>query len=270
MNKPASRVTLPGLADMKRRGERIACLTAYDATLARRIDEAGVDIVLVGDSLGMAIQGHETTLATTIDDMVYHTACVARGVERALIVADLPFMSSATPKDSANHAADLIRAGAQVVKLEGAGPQISIIRFLTDRHVAVCAHLGLLPQAVHRLGGYRMQAKDPESARQLLDDARALAAAGAGLLVLECVPADLAREVSASIPIPTIGIGAGPDCDGQVLVSYDMLGFSTRLPWFCKDFLEGPGNIAAALRLYVEDVRAGRFPEAAPADRSRC
>lgn len=265
-NKPARPVTLPALAAMKQRGEKIACLTAYDATLARRIDEAGVDIVLVGDSLGMVIQGHETTLATTIDDMVYHTACVARGVERGLIVADLPFMSCATPKDAAQNSANLIRSGAQVVKLEGAGPQVSIVRFLTDRHVAVCAHLGLLPQAVHRVGGYRMQAKDPESARQLLADARALADAGAGLLVLECVPADLAREVSASIPIPTIGIGAGPDCDGQVLVSYDMLGFSPRLPWFCKNFLDGTGDVAAALRNYVQDVRSGRFPEPTPDD----
>lgn len=247
---------------MKMRGDKIACLTAYDATLARLIDEAGVDIVLVGDSLGMVIQGHRTTLPVSMEDMVYHTACVARGVKRATIVADLPFMSSATPRDAAQHAARLISAGAHAVKLEGAGPQISMVRFLTERNVAVCGHLGLLPQSVYKLGGYRMQAKEPESARQLLADARMLADAGASLLVLECVPAELAREVTASISIPTIGIGAGPDCDGQVLVLYDMLGFSNRLPWFCKDFLGECGGAPAAVRRYVEDVRSGSFPAA--------
>lgn len=253
-------MTVPELAAMKRRGDKIACLTAYDATLARLVDEAGVDIVLVGDSLGMVIQGHATTLPVSMDDMVYHTTCAARGTRRAVIVADLPFMSYPTPKDAAHQAARLIRAGAHAVKLEGAGPQVSIVRFLVERNLAVCAHLGLLPQAVYKLGGYKMQARDPESARQLLADAHLLADAGASLLVLECVPADLAQEISASIAIPTIGIGAGPHCDGQVLVLYDMLGFNPRPPWFSRDFLGESGSAAAAVRRYVDEVRSGRFP----------
>lgn len=261
-------VTLPELAAMKQRGDKIACLTAYDATLARLVDESGVDVVLVGDSLGMVIQGHRTTLPVSMDDMVYHTACAARGVQRAFILADLPFMSCATPRDAAHNAARLISVGAHAVKLEGAGPQISIIRFLTERNVAVCAHLGLLPQAVYKLGGYKMQAREPSSARQLVVDARALADAGASLLVLECVPAELAQEVTASIAIPTIGIGAGPHCDGQVLVLHDMLGFSSKLPWFCKDFLGGSGTASGAIRCYVDEVRSGRFPDAPPAART--
>ena len=211
-------LTLPELAAMKRRREKIACLTGYDACFARLIDEAGVDIILVGDSLGMVIQGHATTLPVSVDDMVYHTGCVARGTQRAIILADLPFMSYATPKDAVDSAARLIQAGAHAVKLEGAGPQVQIVRFLTDRNVAVCAHLGLLPQSVHKLGGYRVQARDEESARLLIADAHSLADAGASLLVLECVPAELAREVSDRIDIPTIGIGAGIHCNGQVLV----------------------------------------------------
>lgn len=256
-------VTLPELAAMKQRGDKIACLTAYDATLARLVDDAGVDVVLVGDSLGMVIQGHGTTLPVSVDHMAYHTACVARGVRNAFIMADLPFMSCATPKDAAHSAALLIRAGAHAVKLEGAGPQVQIIRFLAERNVAVCAHLGLLPQAVHKLGGYRMQARDQDSARQLVADAQALEHAGASVLVLECVPAELAREVTGSVAIPTIGIGAGPGCDGQVLVLHDMLGFSSRLPWFCKDFLAESGTASAAIRQYVDEVRGGRFPPAA-------
>lgn len=259
---PDKPVTLQTLAAMKQHGDKIACLTAYDATLARLVDQAGTDIVLVGDSLGMVIQGHRTTLPVSMDDMVYHTACAARGVERAFILADLPFMSCATPKDAAHNAGRLMRAGAHAVKLEGAGPQVSIVRFLVDRNVAVCAHLGLLPQAVHKLGGYRMQAREPASARQLASDARSLADAGASLLVLECVPAELAHEITDSIAIPTIGIGAGAHCDGQVLVLYDMLGFSPRLPRFGKDFLAEAGSAPGAIRRYVEEVRTGRFPPA--------
>lgn len=255
-------MTLPELAAMKRRRDKIVCLTAYDATLARLVDEAGVDLVLIGDSLGMVIQGHPTTVPVSMDDMAYHTACTARGVRRAFILADLPFMSCATPAEAAHNAARLLRAGAQAVKIEGAGPYVSIVRFLTERNVAVCAHLGLLPQSVHKLGGYKMQAREPDSARQLLADALALADAGASLLVLECVPPALAREVTESIPIPTIGIGAGPHCDGQVLVLHDMLGLSARQPWFSQDFLTLAGNPAAAVRRYADEVRCGRFPPA--------
>lgn len=253
-------VTIPALVAMKQQRDKIACLTAYDASFARLADAAGVDVLLVGDSLGMVLQGHRTTVPVTIDDMCYHTACVARGVDRAAILADLPFMSCATPKDAADNAARLMRAGAHAVKLEGAGPQLHNVRFLCERNIAVCGHLGLLPQSIYRLGGYRMQARDPESARQLLDDAKALAAAGASLLVLECVPPDLARQVSAEVAIPTIGIGAGPGCDGQVLVLYDMLGLSPKPPRFSKNFLEPTGNVAAALRRYVDEVKAGAFP----------
>ncbi|MCU0734785.1 MAG: 3-methyl-2-oxobutanoate hydroxymethyltransferase [Methylotetracoccus sp.] len=249
---------------MKQRQDKIVCLTAYDATLARLVDEAGVDVVLVGDSLGMVIQGQPTTLAVSMDDMAYHTACTARGVRRAFILADLPFMSCATPTDAAHNAARLIRAGAHAVKIEGAGPYVSIIRFLTERNVAVCAHLGLLPQSVYKLGGYKMQAREPDSARQLLTDAGALADAGASLLVLECVPPDLALKVTENIPIPTIGIGAGPHCDGQVLVLYDMLGLSPKRPWFCKDFLAESGTPGAAVRHYVAEVRGRRFPPTSP------
>ncbi|MBM4200062.1 MAG: 3-methyl-2-oxobutanoate hydroxymethyltransferase, partial [Gammaproteobacteria bacterium] len=233
------RVTLPGLAVMKSQGQKIACLTAYDASFARAIDAAGIDLVLVGDSLGMVIQGAETTLAVTLDQLVYHTTCVAQGVRHGFVLADLPFMTSATPAEAAENAARLIRAGAHAVKIEGAGPQIQIIRFLTERHVAVCAHLGLLPQAVHRLGGYKTQGRDDASAQQLLADADALVAAGAALLVLECIPADLARAVTERVPVPTIGIGAGPHCDGQVLVLHDMLGLTPKQPSFSRNFLDG-------------------------------
>ena len=261
MMRDATRpLTLPDLAAMKRRGEKIACLTAYDASFARLIDESGVHIVLVGDSLGMVIQGHTTTLPVSVDDMVYHTACVARGTRHAIVLADLPFMSYATPKDAAHSAARLIQAGAHAVKLEGAGPQVQIVRFLADRNIAVCAHLGLLPQSVHRLGGYKMQARDEETARRLVADAAALVDAGASLLVLECVPAELAREVTEEISIPTIGIGAGAYSDGQVLVLYDMLGLTAKQPRFCKDFLAETGSPSAAIRRYVDEVRTGRFP----------
>jgi 3-methyl-2-oxobutanoate hydroxymethyltransferase len=216
----------------------------------------------------MVVQGLDTTLAVTMDDMVYHTSCVARGAHRAFLLADLPFMSCATPAEAAANAARLIRAGAHAVKIEGAGPQIQIIRFLTERHVAVCAHLGLLPQAVHQLGGYKTQGRDKASADQLLADAQALAAVGASLLVLECIPPDLARAVTESIPIPTIGIGAGPNCDGQVLVLHDMLGLSFRQPSFSKNFLEGADSIQHALRHYREAVRTGQFPASAAGSKS--
>lgn len=260
------RITLPGLAAMKARREKITCLTAYDASFARAMDAAGIDIVLVGDSLGMVIQGRDTTLPVTVDQVAYHTTCVARGIRRSFLLADLPFMSSPTPGEAAANAAQLIRAGAHAVKIEGAGPQIQIIRFLTERHVAVCGHLGLLPQSVHQLGGYKMQGRDAAAAQQLLADAEALAAAGVALLVLECVPAELARAVTERVPVPTIGIGAGPHCDGQVLVLHDMLGLTPRQPAFSRNFLEGAGSIQTALAGFRDAVRNGTFPApAAPA-----
>ena len=259
MAKP---LTLPDLQAMKLRGEKIAVLTAYDASFAAAMDEAGVDVILVGDSLGMAVQGHSTTLPVTLDQMVYHAACVTRGAARAALVVDLPFMSYATPSAALESAARLVReAGIQMVKLEGGRKRLDTVRALVEQDIPVCAHLGLLPQAFHRIGGFVVQGRDDRSARALLEEAKLLEAAGASLLVLECIPAALAGEVTASLSIPTIGIGAGPDCDGQVLVCYDMLGLTPgKRPKFSKDFLAGSGDIRTAFRQYVEDVRGGRFP----------
>lgn len=247
---------------MKSRGEKIAVLTAYDAGFAAAMDEAGIDAVLVGDSLGMVVQGHATTLPVTLDQMVYHCASVARGARRAVRIADLPFMSYATSGQALESAARLLREGAaQMVKLEGGRKRADVVRALVEQDIPVCAHLGLLPQSVHRLGGYRVQGRDERSAQILLEDALLLEEAGASLLVLECVPATLAGEITAALAIPTIGIGAGPDCDGQVLVSYDMLGLTPgKRPRFSRNFLETAGDIRSAFRQYVADVREGRFP----------
>lgn len=257
-------LTVPALAAMKGRGEKIVALTAYDASFSRALDEAGVDVILVGDSLGMVVQGEATTLAVTLDDMVYHTRCAARGVQRSLLVADLPFMSYPTPVVAADSAARLIRdGGARMVKLEGGRCREHIVRFLVEQSIPVCGHLGLLPQSVHRLGGYPVQAVDEASARALLEDALILQDAGASLLVLECVPALLAEEVSRALAIPVVGIGAGPGCDGQVLVLHDMLGVSPgKRPRFVQNFMAGAADIPAAIRAYAEAVRAGRFPDA--------
>jgi 3-methyl-2-oxobutanoate hydroxymethyltransferase len=255
-------LTVPGLLAMKGRGEKIAALTAYDVGFAAAMDEAGVDLVLIGDSLGMVVQGHASTLPVTLDHMIYHGACVARGVRRAVLVADLPFMSYAGCEQALDSAARLVReAGVQVVKLEGGRKRENVVRALVEQDIPVCAHLGLLPQSVHRTGGYLVQGRDDRSAQIILEDAIILQEAGASLLVLECVPAALASEITASLSIPTIGIGAGSGCDGQVLVCYDMLGITPgRRPKFSKNFLEGAGDIRAAFRRYVAEVREGKFP----------
>ncbi len=256
-------VTVPKLRQMKAAGERIAALTAYDASFARLLDAAGVDLVLVGDSLGMVLQGHRSTLPVTVEDIVYHSACVSRGLHAALLVADMPFQSYATPERALDAAAPMLAAGnASMVKLEGAGPLLDSIRFLSERDIPVCAHLGLTPQSVLRLGGYGVQGRDEKVAQRLRADARAVADAGAELLVLECVPSALAAEVTADIAIPTIGIGAGPSCDGQILVLHDMLGIASghRRPRFVKNFLEGRDSIEGAIRAYVAAVREGSFP----------
>lgn len=255
-------VTVPGLAAMKARGEKIVVLTAYDATFARLLDGAGVDVVLVGDSLGMVVQGHDTTLPVSLDEMVYHTRCAARGTSRALLLADLPFMSYATPEKAAENAARLIRdGGAQMVKLEGGRGRLDTVRFLVGQGIAVCGHLGLLPQSIHQLGGYQVQARESQAAQTLLEDALLLQEAGADLLVLECVPSSLGEEVSRALDIPVIGIGAGPGCDGQVLVLHDMLGITPgKRPRFVKDFMVEASDIAAAVRAYVAAVRTGVFP----------
>lgn len=258
-------ISVATLAAMKARGERITCLTCYDASFAHLLDTAGVDLILVGDSLGMVLQGHTTTVPVTVDQMVYHTACVSRGRERTLVVADLPFLAYSTPERALDHAGRLMQeGGAQVVKLEGGAPMLETVHRLTTQGVPVCAHLGLLPQSVNRIGGYRFQGRDHASAETIRHDALAMQDAGASLLVLECVPAALATEISLTLTIPVIGIGAGAGCDGQVLVLYDMLGLNAgRPPSFSRDFLHGRGSIADAVAAYVEAVRQGTFPGAA-------
>jgi 3-methyl-2-oxobutanoate hydroxymethyltransferase len=255
-------ITIPELAAMKAREEKIVVLTAYDALFARVLDAAGIDVILVGDSLGMVIQGHSSTLPVSLDEMVYHTRCVARGVSRALLVADLPFMSYPNPERAADSAARLIReGGASMVKLEGGRSRADIVRYLTAQGIPVCGHLGLLPQSVHQLGGYHVQAREDRAAQTLLEDALLLQDAGASLLVLECVPSPLGEEVSCALDIPVIGIGAGAGCDGQVLVLHDMLGLGFgKRPRFVKDFLTEAADIPSAIRAYAAAVREGRFP----------
>jgi 3-methyl-2-oxobutanoate hydroxymethyltransferase len=256
-------VTVPRLRQMKAEGERIAALTAYDASFARVLDGNGIDVVLVGDSLGMVVQGHASTLPVTVADIVYHTACVARGLRGALLIADMPFQSYATGPRALESAIPMLAdGGASMVKLEGAGPLLDAIDFLSSRDIPVCAHLGLTPQSVLRLGGYKVQGREKEAAERLLADAEAVAAAGADLLVLECVPSALAAETPRRLATPTIGIGAGPGCDGQILVLHDMLGINSghRRPRFVKNFLEGRDSVAAAVKAYADAVRDGSFP----------
>ena len=255
-------VTVPELLERKRRAEKIVSITAYDASIAARADEAGVDVVLVGDSLGMVVQGHASTLPVTVDEMVYHTACVARGLRCALLVADLPFMSFRDPAIALTNVARLVsEGGAAMVKLEGAGWVCDVIDALKRHEVPVCAHLGLTPQSVHRLGGYRVQGRDNAAAQRLKSDARAVQEAGADLLVLECVPATLAAEITQELRIPTIGIGAGAACDGQIMVVYDLLGITPgKRPRFSKDFLAGANSVVDAIGAYARAVRSGEFP----------
>jgi 3-methyl-2-oxobutanoate hydroxymethyltransferase len=256
-------VTVATLQEMKRRGERIAALTAYDYSFASLLDRAGVDLVMVGDSLGMVVQGHATTLPVTLDDMVYHARCVARGASRALIVVDMPFLTFQVSKEETlRHAGRLMQeGGAQVVKLEGGVVMADTVRFLTERGIPVCGHIGLTPQSVHQLGGYRVQGREEEAAARLRADARALEEAGASLIVLEAVPAALAKTITTELAIPTIGIGAGPDCDGQILVLYDMLGLYPRpIPKFARNFMAGAGSLEQAIKDYVAAVKRGDFP----------
>jgi len=257
-------INLPELRDRKRRGEKIVVVTAYDASFAAAADAAGIDIVLVGDSLGMVVQGQTSTLPVTTDQMVYHTAAVARGLRRALLIADMPFLSARDVATGLSTARRLMsEGGAAMVKLEGSGWASEVIRALSERDVPVCAHLGLTPQSVHKLGGYRVQGREDAAAAHLKSAAREVQDAGADLLVLECVPAALAAEITRDLTIPTIGIGAGVDCDGQVLVMYDLLGLTTgRRPRFVKDFLAGNDSITGALRAYASAVRKREFPAA--------
>lgn len=255
------KVTIHTLRDMKARNEVIASITAYDAGFARLAEAAGMDFILVGDSLGMVLQGHDDTLSVTLSDMIYHSGMVSRGTERCLLVTDMPYLSYTTPAQALGNAGRLMReGGAEVVKLEGGAWLADTIRHLDRFGIPVCAHLGLTPQSIHKLGGYRMQGRDEDSAARILADAKALEEAGAIMLVLECVPAELAARVSRSLDIPVIGIGAGGDCDGQVLVMQDVLGASKRPPGFARDFLAETGTIQAALERYVDAVKSREFP----------
>ena len=259
--KERKAITVPGLMALRERGEKITMLTCYDASFAALMDRCGVETLLIGDSLGMVCQGQDSTLPVTVDEVAYHTASVARGNQTALLIADMPFGSYATPETAFDNAVKLMQAGAQMVKIEGGHWLLDTVRFLTERSVPVCAHLGLTPQSVHQLGGYKVQGRAPDAAEQMKTEAMALQHAGASLLVLEAIPALLGKEVTDRLAIPTIGIGAGPDCSGQVLVMHDMLGvFPGHKPRFVKNFMDGKDNIDAAVIAYVEAVKNGSFP----------
>ena len=254
-------VTLSTLQAYKRAGETFSCLTAYDASFAQTAAEAGIEVLLVGDSLGMVLQGHSSTLPVTLDDICYHTHCVARAKGASMLMADLPFMSNATTERMLMDGAALMRAGAEIVKVEGEAWMAEGVRELTRRGIPVCVHLGLTPQTVHQLGGYKVQGRDTEDAKQMLEDARTLVAAGASVVLLECVPASLGRTISEALDVPVIGIGAGPDTDGQILVMHDLLGVTHgRTPRFVKNYMTEADNIADAFRRYHDEVKARRFP----------
>jgi len=256
-------LTLHRLREMHAAREKIAMLTCYDATFAQVLDGAGVDCLLVGDSLGMVLQGRPSTVPVTLEHMAYHTESVARGNRTAWVVADLPFGSYQESAEQAlRSAAALMQAGAHMVKLEGGGWTAPTVHFLVERGIPVCAHLGLTPQSVHALGGYRIQGRGDEAAATLKRHARELADAGAAMLVLELIPSTLGKEVTAQLPIPVIGIGAGPQCSGQVLVLHDMLGLTAgKLPRFVRNFMEGSADVTDAVRRFVADVKRGAFPD---------
>jgi 3-methyl-2-oxobutanoate hydroxymethyltransferase len=254
------KITISTLDKMKVDGEKFVCITAYDATFARLVSEAGAETILVGDSHGNVIQGHDSTIPVGIEDMVYHTRCVARAQPRSLVIADLPFMTYATPEDTLVNAAHLMQAGAQMVKLEGGTWLSDSISMLVERGIPVCAHLGLTPQSVNVFGGYRVQGRTPKGAKSILADAVEIQDAGASLLVLECVPAHLASDISAKLDIPVIGIGAGAGTDAQVLVMHDLLGLSSHTPRFVQNFMSGQDSVQAALKAFVDAVKAGTYP----------
>ncbi len=258
----STRTTLNTLRNMKKNGEKIAVLTCYDASFAALMEAAGVDVLLVGDSLGMVLQGHDSTLPVSQADMEYHVACVARGTRKSFIIADMPFGTyQESPRQAFANAARLMAAGAHMVKLEGGAVMLETVDFLVSRGIPVCGHLGLTPQSVNQLGGYRVQGKNETDARRLLDDAATLERAGAGLIVLEAIPSTLGRAVTDALAVPTIGIGAGPDCSGQVLVVHDMLGlYPGKTAKFVKNFLAGRDSVPAALAAYVREVKEGSFP----------
>lgn len=254
-------VTVPSLLAMRAAGNKIAMLTCYDASFAALMDRCGVDILLVGDSLGMVCSGYDSTLPVTVADVAYHTAAVARGNKNALVLADMPFGAYGNAQQAYDSAVQLMRAGAQMIKIEGGAWLADTVRLLVERGIPVCAHIGLTPQFVHQLGGFKVQGKTESGADRLRNDALALQAAGAAMVLLEAVPANLGKEVTALLDVPTIGIGAGPDCSGQVLVMHDLLGvFPGRKARFVKNFMEGQTSIDAAVRAYVAAVKDGSFP----------
>ena len=256
-----SKITTASLLKMKQEGQKFTAITAYDATFAKLFDDEGAHVLLIGDSLGMVLQGGQDTLAVNMDEMVYHTRCVARGASKALVVADMPFMSYATPEQTYQNAARLMAAGARMVKMEGGDWLCDSIRHLTRNGVPVCGHLGLTPQSVHVFGGLKVQGRDEFQAQEIYRQALELQAAGIQLLVLECVPTALAERITKALRIPVIGIGAGPATDGQILVMHDAFGVTSGyVPKFTKNFLAETGDVRAAIRLYVQQVSEGSFP----------
>lgn len=254
------KITISTLDKMKGAGEKFVCITAYDATFARLVSEAGAETILVGDSLGMVLQGYDSTIPVTIDDMAYHTACVTRARPHSLVIADMPFMSYPTPEQTMANATELMQAGAQMVKMEGGTWLSDSISMLVERGIPVCAHLGLTPQSVNTFGGYRVQGRTPKEAKSILADAVEIQDAGASLLVLECVPAHLAADISAKLDIPVIGIGAGAGTDAQVLVMHDLLGLSEHTARFVENFMDGQTTIQGALKSFVQAVKSGDYP----------
>jgi 3-methyl-2-oxobutanoate hydroxymethyltransferase len=255
-------VTLNTLANMKANGEKIACITCYDASFAALVDEADADVVLVGDSLGMAIQGHDTTVPVTMDHIVYHLRAVARGLNRPFLMADLPFMSYPSKDLALSNSVRLMQeGGAKMVKLESGSGQTEVVEFLANHDIAVCAHLGLRPQSVHKTGGFRVQGRQEAAAERMLHDAKALEAAGADMVLLECIPPSLGKAITDELHVPVIGIGAGPEVDGQILVLYDVLDITPgRKPRFVRNFMQGAGNNLEALKAYVRAVKSREYP----------
>lgn len=263
--KTTAKVTINTLREMKSNGEKIACLTAYDVSFAQVLDASGVDIVLVGDSLGMVVQGLDSTIPVSMDEMVYHGKIVSRGISRALLIIDMPFLSDATIEQAVENAGRFMKqAGANMVKLEGGADQRELVQILARLGIPVCAHIGLQPQRVHKLGGYKVQGRDAEVAAKMLDDARVLEQAGADLLLVECVPETLAQQLTEQANIPVIGIGAGNKTDGQILVLYDILGISAgHIPKFSKNYMQQVNTIQQGVEAYVEEVKSNVFPDEA-------
>ena len=254
------KVTISTLDKMKAAGEKFVCITAYDATFARLVSEAGAETILVGDSLGMVLQGHDSTIQVTVDDMAYHTECVCRAAPESLVIADMPFMSYTTPEQTMANATALMQAGAQMIKMEGGTWLSDSISMLVERGLPVCAHLGLTPQSVNQFGGFKVQGRTPKEAKSILADAVEIQDAGASLLVLECIPAPLAADISSKLDIPVIGIGAGAGTDAQVLVMHELLGLSQHSARFVENFMQGQSTIQGALKAFVDAVKSGEYP----------